>query len=299
MSTHFSTSLAAGPSLTFQPSIKCCAPTDTMSSAPLRANPGDSSTAPLNSTRPVLNLTIPTQASLSSTQMKAQDASTHNKAQDAIFSSSSPSSHRRNRDVSVQAIYEGLPPSPSDTFFTPQTIGLGLVVRSPSTNKLVFISPLDLRRPSPTHGVPFHHLPSDRILLSSTLMVRATGGVTIPPAQLNPKRQSPASRYAGLGHGLPSHMRGSALAQSLSNRFASGLTITSLRSISALFDIIPSGSHSRALLNAMPALARCPRSGVLDAMPQRSSKASVWKRVCATVVRVLDLDPGRKAGRDI
>ncbi|KAF7334636.1 hypothetical protein MVEN_02294000 [Mycena venus] len=121
----------------------------------------------------------------------------------------SPSSSRSRRDraVSTQAIYEGLPPSPSDCFFndtslldnsTPKHIGLGILVpsSSTSTSDLRLLSPLASRSASPTPGAvsPADRL-SSRLLLSPT-PPSSNSPITTPssssPSPTPPvKRQSP------------------------------------------------------------------------------------------------------------
>ncbi|KAJ7119291.1 hypothetical protein C8R46DRAFT_1203760, partial [Mycena filopes] len=247
------------------PTAQCCAPTNSPSrTSVLSATvPGGHLAADVDarSTQSLPKLAIPTHptTTLSSTENKALEAPSS-----TASASPSHSLPMRPRDVSNQAIFEGLPSSPSDTFFTSPSsseLGLGLIVRSPSprgtTTLRTLLSPLACRRSSPIHGVPFHRMPPTRLLLSATLMVRATGAGAAPqrqhsqlsphspppaPAPVPTAKPKPESRYAGLGHGLPSHMRSSsryAAADAL--RAISGLTITSCRAVSHVLQA--SGSY--------------------------------------------------------
>ncbi|KAJ7149665.1 hypothetical protein C8R46DRAFT_1358732 [Mycena filopes] len=300
MSAFTSTSPSAGPT------AQSCGPTNspTPTSVPFATVPGGHLAAdvPDRSTRSLTKLAIPTHptTTLSSTENKALEAPSS--------TANPPSSHSlpmRPRDVSNQAIFEGLPPSPSDTFFTSASsseLGLGLILRSPSprgtTTLRTLLSPLACRRPSPTHGVPFYRIPPTKLLLSATLMVRVTGAGVVQQRQpeqpqLSPRsppvapapaaKPKPDSRYAGLGHGLPSHMRGSnryAAADAL--RAISGLTITSCRAVSHVLQASGSYARTAALLTVMPALARCPQR--CESVGAARGGEGVWKRVRRAVV---------------
>ncbi|KAJ7128698.1 hypothetical protein C8R44DRAFT_733023 [Mycena epipterygia] len=189
-----------------------------------------------------------------------------------VPTSSSCGRDRSGSVASTQAIYKGLPPSPSDCFFddtsfvhtsTPARIGLGLLVPSTTTNELRLLSPLSFRSASPTPGVEApNDTISSRLLLSPPAMIRTyrPQPVTSSRTEYVSSAEQPASegsdrasQYAGLGHGLPSHMN------TMATSFASGFTISSARSISHLLGIVPSSSYSYALLQGMPSLARCPK----------------------------------------
>ncbi|KAJ7469695.1 hypothetical protein FB451DRAFT_1400519 [Mycena latifolia] len=215
------------------------------------------------------------------------------------FTRPAPSRRACARDrVDSLASIQGLPPSASDSFFkaashgdnsTPPAIGLGILVPSSSTNELRHLCPFALRRPSPTPGIETSPDPRPSNV-SPSPVVR-----TRPPA-------AASTRYGGLGHGLPSHMH------IPSPRFASGFTISTVRSISQLLSIVPSGSYPHTLLNQMPTLTRFPR---IDASPnttgmlarlrairtQQPDGAQILKRAWAALTRFAPRKPTeRQAG---
>ncbi|KAJ7641095.1 hypothetical protein FB45DRAFT_1053702 [Roridomyces roridus] len=139
--------------------------------------------------------------------------------------------------VSIRAIYEGLPVSPSDSCFSNSNVshvqmsptplaGLGLLLPVPGTTELRCLS----------------------LLQRSISPIRLLESVEVPPlAEPLPGSASRYTRYAGLGHGLPSHMRRRHRQHTASNnRIAS-----SVRTITQVF----SGSYAYTL---GPALTRCP-----------------------------------------
>ncbi|KAJ7510596.1 hypothetical protein B0H11DRAFT_1029849 [Mycena galericulata] len=169
--------------------------------------------------------------------------------------------------ASTRAIYEGLPPSPSDFFFDDTALletstpvrfghGLGLLVPSSSTNELRPLSLFASLRASSSHGVETHVQPdvlSSRLsLLSPPLTPRS---LATPPRAVT--ASAPSSRYVGLGYGLPSDLQSGS-----GGRFSlSGFTLSSgARSISQLLGSIvasPSLSYSHSLLHGtMPSLTR-------------------------------------------
>ncbi|KAJ6479571.1 hypothetical protein C8R45DRAFT_1005506 [Mycena sanguinolenta] len=172
---------------------------------------------------------------------------------------SSSRSSRRNRAVSTQAIYEGLPASPSDCFFndasilensTPIQYGLGIFVRSSSTSDVCLLSPLATRSTSPAlANVGSADRPLPRWLLSPRQSSLPT------PSRSAPRRQSNArvstSQYANLGLGLPSERK---VSTASTPRFGSRF---SLSSISRAFSIVPSASYAQTLFNGLPRLTRC------------------------------------------
>ncbi|KAJ7435779.1 hypothetical protein B0H11DRAFT_2112690, partial [Mycena galericulata] len=195
--------------------------------------------------------------------------------------------------ASTAGIYDGLPPSPRSSLFSlsdsdrsdsdsieiitkaaPAPMGLGLLIPSPQTNELRLLSPLELRRASPIREVKILR---SLARTSAPAMVRAqplpaprapssSSPASAPPRVSRPShvqettatRRAARYRNAGLGHGLPSHMR-PVRASSNSN---SNIRFTSIASSVRAVSHILSGAYPNALLNAMPTLARCPRSGM-------------------------------------
>ncbi|KAF7360982.1 hypothetical protein MSAN_01128400 [Mycena sanguinolenta] len=167
-------------------------------------------------------------------------------------------SSRRNREVSTQAIYEGLPASPSDCFFndasvlensTPTHLGLGIFVRSSSTSDLRLLSPLASHSTSPTLSNDASvDRPMPRLLLSPRQSSLPTPSRTAPPKRRQSKARVSASQYANLGLGLPSEV------STTGTRFGSNF---SLSSISRVFSIVPSASYAQTLFNGLPKLTRC------------------------------------------
>ncbi|KAJ7697386.1 hypothetical protein B0H17DRAFT_1052071 [Mycena rosella] len=142
----------------------------------------------------------------------------------------------------------GLPPSASDSFFdndspavqpiTPLHFSLGFFVSSPSTKSLRYLF-LTMRRPPPTLVIIPMNRAQPRVLFSPSSVMRP----------------SPSTCYAGLGHGLPSHMR------TTSPRAASGSTVSSVR----LSYLVPSLSYfPSAARDRLSSLIRSPPIGVLS-----------------------------------
>ncbi|KAJ7364683.1 hypothetical protein DFH08DRAFT_1073294 [Mycena albidolilacea] len=276
MSLLLSLSSAAGPSsTTLQALSEYCASADSPSD-PLFSDSESSYSFISEFTPAPPPNAIPQLVKIIAQSPRFQSASVQNKMLTALrgstrsgFTRPAPSrSSRRNRAVSTQAIYEGLPQSPSDHFFndaslletsTPLHIGLGLLVPSSSTSSdMRLLSPLASRSLSPTRGggdALVDRLPS-RLLLSSpnqkSRTPHATPSHRTPPPPPSNDRL-PTSRYTDLGLGLPSNMKDDTAAN---NRLQTGFTISS---ISRVWSMIPSGSYTRELFNGLPELTRCSR----------------------------------------
>ncbi|KAJ7659207.1 hypothetical protein DFH06DRAFT_1406267 [Mycena polygramma] len=208
------------------------------------------------------------------------------------FTRQAPST-RRNRAVSTQAIYEGLPPSPSDCFFndasfvgssTPVHVGLGLLVPSSSSNELRLLGLPELRCASPTPGA---NTPADTLSSRLRLSPPRTPhkAATTPHATPALKTRSsdgavPSSQYAGLGLGFPSQFS----SNRASSRFMSGFTISSMRSLSTALSIFSSSSYPNALFSELPRLTRHPRVE-LDAPTQQFGPLARLRAGAATFVR--------------
>ncbi|KAJ7469711.1 hypothetical protein FB451DRAFT_1176945 [Mycena latifolia] len=250
-----SLSSAAGPSATtFHDLSEYCASSDSPTSYLMHS---DSSFSFISLTSPVSpSKSVPELPDVLTQSDRFQSTSVKEKMLKALkfstgsgFTRPAPSRACARDRVDSLASIQGLPPSASDSFFkaashgdnsTPPAIGLGILVPSSSTNELRHLCPFALRRPSPTPGIETSPNPRPSNV-SPSPVVR-----TRPPA-------AASTRYGGLGHGLPSHMH------IPSPRFASGFTISTVRSISQLLSIVPSGSYPHTLLNQMPTLTRCPR----------------------------------------
>ncbi|KAJ6629815.1 hypothetical protein B0H10DRAFT_1939453 [Mycena sp. CBHHK59/15] len=147
---------------------------------------------------------------------------------------------------------------------TPTRIGLGLFVPSETSASFFIPACAPISSLSTTTGIT--DTLSTRLMLSPPLTPTPDerGHLEMPsnadPAQSLTEGNSSSIKYAGLGHGLPSHMR--------SVGVASGFTIPSIRSISQLLGVIPSSSF--AVLNAMPALTRCSRIEPTGFQPQKA-----------------------------
>ncbi|KAJ7176216.1 hypothetical protein C8R43DRAFT_1230390 [Mycena crocata] len=267
-------------------------------------------------------------ASVQEKMLKALKASTGSGFTRAVVAPSSNASSsakdRATRLASTQAIFEGLPPSPSDSFFSDTSlissdtslfsdaslveassathIGLGLLVPSSFTNELRLLSPLSMRRPSPIIApkpkrpilykspapqmVRVHCAVPREVPASSSLKPPHAPQVSAPASTPRVPSSSTVSRYVGLGHGLPTHMRATASPRFISGLSAiSGLFTGSIRAVSSgalsnlvpsgsfiipsgsfsgvpsgSFSVVPSGSLNSMLLPSMPALTRCPRA---------------------------------------
>ncbi|KAJ6546205.1 hypothetical protein DFH09DRAFT_1281948 [Mycena vulgaris] len=241
---------AAGPSATTLRALsEYCASCD---------SPASESFAHSDSTYSVIHLTPPVSLQKSDPDIphiilesdRFQSASVQEKMLKALkpstgsgFTRTAPSQRdRADRLASTQ----GLPPSVSDSYFDdvspfdaspPVRMGLGLLIPTGSTNELRPLCPLASRQTSPTRGFGFD-----------------TPMNCLSPELLSPSpvvRTGSSAGYAGLGHGLPSHM------SPTSPRLASGFTITSPRSISQLYGTVPSpGSIPYGLLSRMSSLTR-------------------------------------------
>ncbi|KAJ7641091.1 hypothetical protein FB45DRAFT_899419 [Roridomyces roridus] len=144
--------------------------------------------------------------------------------------------------VSIGAMYEGLPVSPSESCFSNSNVshvqmspaplaGLGLLLPVPGTNELRCLSSLLQRSISP---------------------IRILETVEVPPlAEPLPGSACRYTRYAGLGHGLPSHMRRRHRQRTHTASSSNNRVTSSVRTITQVF----SGSYAYTL---GPALTRCP-----------------------------------------
>ncbi|KAJ7759563.1 hypothetical protein B0H16DRAFT_1720354 [Mycena metata] len=254
-----SLSSAAGPSATTLAALsEYCSSSDSPNSDPFPQSQSsdsfNSDVVPFASPNPVPEL-----ADVIVQSSRFQSASVQEKMLKALRASTSsgftreaPSKSRKNRAISTQAIYEGFPPSPSDCFFndaslvevsTPAHIGLGILFPSSSSNDSHLASPLAARRTAPIPGLD--GLPED-ILASRLLLSPIAGPSRSPPA--TPPRYATAyvsaqnaastahtaassSRYAGLGHGLPSHLNTSTTAHN-SRTTSRSITLATVRRIS-------------------------------------------------------------------
>ncbi|KAJ6589486.1 hypothetical protein B0H19DRAFT_1058500 [Mycena capillaripes] len=255
-------SSAAGPSAILQVLSECCALTEPLSSSvsPDPKHSSISKTPPPASVKAHPDILLQLNRRRPSEQKKMIAASKFNTAGSGLRLVAP----QRNFETPAHKISfrsEALTTSNSK----PSPIGLGILVRSLSTDKVHLLSPLSMRRASPTLGVPYAQksLPRRLRMASGPLMVRADG-VAPSSAQRAPPPIVRSPGYTGLGRGLPSHMHANSRRNSscatARTRLASGLTITSGRSISQLLGIVPSGSYPHSLLNAMPALTRYPRT---------------------------------------
>ncbi|KAF8179921.1 hypothetical protein K438DRAFT_1976887 [Mycena galopus ATCC 62051] len=278
-----SLSTAAGPSSTTLEALsEYCASSD----SPDASFPqSDSSYSFISELDPasLSSKAIPELPDIIAQSVRFQSASVHEKMLQALrFSTGSgftrpepPSSgygSRRNRGVSIQAIYEGLPPSPSDCFFndasvmdnsTPIHVGLGIFIPSSGTSDLRLLSPLASRStssPTPDGDAPADGLLS-RLLLSSPSPV-SRNQLTMPsrPASPTSNEQVSSSRYAGVGLGLPSQRTTSSAGTASTvgtSRFGSSFTLSSL---SLVLRLVPSSSsYTPAFFNGLPELTRCSR----------------------------------------
>ncbi|KAJ6518213.1 hypothetical protein C8R47DRAFT_8466 [Mycena vitilis] len=88
-------------------------------------------------------------------------------------------------------------------------IGLGILVRCPDTNSLSILSPLGMRRASPTLGVPRTQALLCRRVQQGAGPLMARSHAAPAPHHPAPRPASivpPRSKYAGLGYGFPKHL---------------------------------------------------------------------------------------------
>ncbi|KAJ7659162.1 hypothetical protein DFH06DRAFT_1327000 [Mycena polygramma] len=176
----------------------------------------------------------------------------------------------------------------------PQAIGLGILVCCPDTNSLTILSPLAMRRASPTLAVPRAQAPLCRRVKQGAGPLMARTHAALPPQCPAPRRVSIAptpAKYAGLGHGLPKHLHATRNNRGYRRPAAHSaiIRISSVpqcrSSISQLLGIV---SHSRAVLHAMHVSSTSPRVGSPTQLVE-SHKAgrSSLNRICAAVAQLV------------
>ncbi|KAJ7659122.1 hypothetical protein DFH06DRAFT_1130683 [Mycena polygramma] len=155
-------------------------------------------------------------------------------------------------------------PRPSNGLhiLSPQAIGLGILIRCPDTNSLSILSPLAMRRASPTLGVPRAQAPLCRRVKQGAgpLMARSHAApATQRPAPRQVSIAPPPSKYAGLGHGLPKHLHANSRGY---RRPAARSAITRISSVtqcgSSISQLLSIVSYPRALLKAMRVASASP-----------------------------------------
>ncbi|KAJ7016099.1 hypothetical protein C8F04DRAFT_1350208 [Mycena alexandri] len=275
-----SLSSAAGPSATTLAALsEYCSSSDSPSSSFSQSQARYSF---VSDVVPLSSQAVPELAGIIAQSSRFQPASVQEKMVKALrvpmdsgFTRAAPSNGRKNRAASTQvlliplAIYGGFPPSSSDCFFndaslvgisTPAHIGLGILLPSSSSNDLHLVSPLAARRTSST-GMdgPSEDISASRLLLSPIVGPsrsppatprHTTTYVTTQSAASDVKTAS-SSRYAGLGHGIPSHLNSSTTADN--SKLTSGFTVGSVRRISQFLGIDLFASYPTAIL---PRVAR-------------------------------------------
>ncbi|KAJ7894811.1 hypothetical protein B0H13DRAFT_2339098 [Mycena leptocephala] len=255
----FSLSTAAGPSTaTLKALSEYCASSDSPNSSFSHSESFLSYVTPVSSPKVVPELPdiIVQSDRFQSTSVQEKMVKALKFSTGSGFTRRAPTSSGRDRAVSTQAIYEGLPRLRYPGTYRSWDFSSMFEHKRVAS---VITTCLALRITNTRRGRSCGHtiIQIATVDPTSSCSPPATPPAAAPASETlhSDDRVSSSQRYAGLGHGLPSHMNDS----TASSRFTSTFTLYSVRSISTVLSMVPSGSYPHALLNRLPILARCSR----------------------------------------